>query len=35
MEGTDAGHENAEGMARVGVSLTTLLGHDFERCCCS
>ena len=27
MEGTDKGHENAEGMALVGVSLTVMLGR--------
>ncbi len=27
MEGTDTGHENAEGMASAGVSLTAQLGH--------
>ena len=26
MEGTDTGHENAEGMASVGVRLTAQLG---------
>ena len=26
MEGTDTGHENAEGMASVGVGLTAQLG---------
>ncbi len=27
MEGTDTGHEDAEGMASVGVRLTAELGH--------
>jgi hypothetical protein len=27
-EGTNTGHENAEGMACVGVRLTDQLGHD-------
>jgi hypothetical protein len=35
VEGTDKGHENAEGMALVGVSLTTLLGRDFVNWCCT
>ena len=31
MEGTNTGHEDAEGMASVGVSLTAELG-DTKRC---
>ncbi len=27
-QGTNTGHENAEGMACVGVRLTAELGHD-------
>jgi hypothetical protein len=27
VEGTDTGHEDAEGMASVGVRLTAELGH--------
>ena len=30
-EGTNTGHENAEGMASVGVRLTAQLGHIFEQ----
>jgi hypothetical protein len=29
VEGTDTGHENAEGMASVGVGLTVMLGHVY------
>jgi hypothetical protein len=28
VEGTDTGHEDAEGMASVGVRLTAELGHS-------
>ena len=28
-EGTNTGHENAEGMACIGVRLTAQLGHGF------
>jgi len=28
VEGTDMGHENAEGMAHVGVRLTAQLGQQ-------
>ena len=30
-QGTDMGHENAEGMAHVGVRLTDQLGHGNAR----
>ena len=29
MQGTNTGHEDAEGMASVGVRLTAELGHTF------
>jgi hypothetical protein len=30
VEGTNKGHENAEGMALVGVRLTDMLGAGFK-----
>ncbi len=30
-EGTNKGHNNAEGMALLGVRLTAQLGHGFSR----